>query len=95
MGVPAKQLLRNASKPGALDLHSGSRAVARALLRNGCLWVITYDFDHGPEQDLLDEDNRHKVEPYPGQTSERFGNGLTLQLFFGCCDASGADPAVA
>ena len=67
LGVPRLQFHcrgpeLDVSQPGALDLFSGSKAVSRALLRHGCPWVISYDYDHGPEQDLLKESNRAKIE---------------------------------
>ena len=38
---------------GVLDLYSGDAGVARALSKKFGVWVLTVDFAHGPEQDLL------------------------------------------
>ena len=38
---------------GVLDLYSGDAGVARALCKKFGVWVLTVDFAHGPEQDLL------------------------------------------
>ena len=35
---------------------------AKALLQRGCPWVLTFDFAHGPNQDLLDPDTRALAE---------------------------------
>jgi len=46
---------------GALDLYTGVGAVARALLRGGCPWVVTFEIGRGADQDLLDKGNQQKV----------------------------------
>ena len=46
---------------GAIDLYSGHGGVARSLIRNGCPWVITVDWEHGVDQDLLDTCLQQKV----------------------------------
>ncbi|OLQ00509.1 hypothetical protein AK812_SmicGene16820 [Symbiodinium microadriaticum] len=40
--------------PGYLDLYSGSRGVAHALSRLGDPWVLTFDWGHSVEENLLD-----------------------------------------
>ena len=45
---------------GILDLYSGDAGVARALSRKYGVWVLTFDFDHGPGQDLLNEEVQQK-----------------------------------
>ncbi|CAE7946657.1 unnamed protein product, partial [Symbiodinium sp. KB8] len=40
------------SRPGGLDLFSGVGGVARALVRHGCPWVLTFDCLRGASQDL-------------------------------------------
>ena len=40
--------------PGYLDLYSGSRGVAHALSRLGAPWVLTFDWGHSVEENLLD-----------------------------------------
>lgn len=39
---------------GFLDLYSGCSAVARNLAKRFGVWVVTIDFEHGSDQDLLD-----------------------------------------
>ena len=41
-----------ASGPGILDLYSGSRGVARAVIRQGGNWVLCFDLKHSPSEDL-------------------------------------------
>ncbi|CAE7226763.1 unnamed protein product [Symbiodinium sp. CCMP2592] len=48
------------SKKGALELFSGSSGVARGLARRGAPWVLTFDIEHGPDQDL-DNDTVQKM----------------------------------
>ncbi|CAE7368485.1 unnamed protein product [Symbiodinium necroappetens] len=40
------------SRPGGLDLFSGVGGVARALVRHGCPWVLTFDCLRGASEDL-------------------------------------------
>jgi len=46
---------------GILDLYSGDAGVARALSRKYGVWVLTFGFDHGPRQDLLNEEVQQKI----------------------------------
>lgn len=46
---------------GILDLYSGDAGVARALSRKYGVWVLTFDFDHGPGQDLLNEEVQRRI----------------------------------
>ena len=39
---------------GFLDLYSGASGYARFLSKTYNVWVLTFDFDHGANQDLLD-----------------------------------------
>ena len=39
--------------PGYLDLYSGKRGVAKKLIVLGAPWVLCYDIDHDPAEDLL------------------------------------------
>ena len=41
-------------RPGALDLYSGVGGVARNLLKQGCPFVITYDWKRSSAENLLD-----------------------------------------
>ncbi len=41
------------SGPGILDLFSGSRGLARALVETADTWVLTFDLAHHPDEDLL------------------------------------------
>ena len=50
------------SQPGFLDLFSGKKGFARACVKFGCPWVLTFDFKDGPHCDLLDFDLRKKIE---------------------------------
>ena len=40
------------SGPGFLDLYSGSRGVAKAIVRQGGNWVLCFDLKHSPSEDL-------------------------------------------
>ena len=42
-------------RAGFLDLYSGESGVARALSRKLGVWVLTFDYTHGEDQNLLDE----------------------------------------
>ncbi|CAE7507505.1 unnamed protein product [Symbiodinium necroappetens] len=66
LGFPLRQFLLPSSAPdfgapGCLDLFSGSGGLARALVRCGAPWVLTFDTKHGPEQDVLQEPLRSKI----------------------------------
>lgn len=39
---------------GVLDLYSGAAGTAKAISRRFHVWVLTVDFSHGADQDLLD-----------------------------------------
>ena len=41
------------STPGFIDLFSGSKRVAKALIARGAPWVLTYEVEDGASQDLL------------------------------------------
>eukprot|EP00438_Fugacium_kawagutii_P032532 Skav202150 [mRNA] locus=scaffold970:142130:165817:- [translate_table: standard] len=41
-------------RQGILDLYSGQAGVARWLSKKFHVWVLTFDFDHGMDQNLLD-----------------------------------------
>ena len=41
------------SGPGILDLFSGSRGLARAMVETADTWVLTFDLAHRPSEDLL------------------------------------------
>ena len=47
---------RRFTKPGALDLYSGTAGVARHLLKMGCPFVVVVDWKMGSEADLLRKD---------------------------------------
>ena len=47
---------RRFTKPGALDLYSGTAGVARHLLKMGCPFVVVVDWKMGSEADLLQKD---------------------------------------
>ena len=49
------------TKPGAIDFFSGCRGVAKAMVNAGAPWVLTFDIDHGVNQDLLDSELREKI----------------------------------
>ena len=55
-GVPGEFL-----EPGGIDLFSGRRGVARQMISFGAPWVLTFDYDHGPGQDLLEPQLRQKI----------------------------------
>ena len=75
---------------GVLDLYSGAAGVAKQLAKRFNIWVVTVDFEHGSEQDLLDL-----------KLQERLCQLLALEVFLGlgaapeCCSFSRAvTPAV-
>ena len=47
--------------PGALDLFTGRGGVARALLRSGAPFVVTFEWNRSSEEDLLKDGNRRKI----------------------------------
>ena len=47
--------------PGGLDLFSGRCGVAMQMITFGCPWVLTFDYERGPGQDLLDDELRRKL----------------------------------
>ena len=49
------------SSPGGLDLFSGRCGVAREMVVLGAPWVLTFDYERGPGQDLLDPELRMKI----------------------------------
>ena len=63
---PLKQFVFAGEKPdfnvpGGLDLFSGSLGVAKAMVQNGCPWVLTFDWSRSSDEDLLNEDLRNKL----------------------------------
>ena len=50
------------SQPGAPDLYSGRKGVAREIVKLGCPWVLTFDCLHGVGENLLDLELRTKIE---------------------------------
>eukprot|EP00438_Fugacium_kawagutii_P035715 Skav234674 [mRNA] locus=scaffold1131:475680:480491:- [translate_table: standard] len=67
VGPGGRRLAAGADLPfcrrGFLDLYSGKAAVAKSLARRFNVWVCTFDFDHGSNQNLLDEKlQRHLME---------------------------------
>ena len=47
--------------PGLLDLYSGKKGYARAVVKLGAPWVLVVDILDGPQCDLLDESVRRKI----------------------------------
>ena len=50
------------TKPGHLDLFSGSRIAAQELANRTGHWVLTYDILHSPTEDLLDPVVQRSIE---------------------------------
>lgn len=48
-------------KPGVLDLYSGRCGVARAAIRAGAPWVITFEISRSASEDILPEENKKKI----------------------------------
>lgn len=48
-------------RKGFLDLFSGKAGVAKSLSRRFGVWVLTFDFDRGEEQNLLNPELRQKI----------------------------------
>ena len=48
-------------EPGALDLFSGSFGVARQMVKLGCPWVLTFEWNRGADENLLDEKVRSRL----------------------------------
>ena len=49
------------TRAGAIDLFSGCRGVAKAMVDAGAPWILTFDIDRGVSQDLLDDKLREKI----------------------------------
>ena len=49
------------SKAGALDLYSGKGGVARALVRGGCPWVLSFEINRSEREDLLLPENQERI----------------------------------
>ena len=47
---------------GYLDLYSGTRGVARALVKKGAAWCLCFDIKDGPDQDLECLELRSRIE---------------------------------
>ena len=48
-------------QPGALDLFSGSLGVAKQMALHGAPWILTFDWDRSPAEDLLQVSLREKL----------------------------------
>ena len=47
---------------GFVDLYSGAAGVARRIAKLFGVWVLTVDYSHGPEQDLLQPELQEKIK---------------------------------
>lgn len=47
--------------PGFLDLYSGRKGFARSAVKLGAKWVLTVDYNDGPQCDLLDRKVRERI----------------------------------
>ena len=52
---------RRFESPGALDFFTGRGGVARALLRTGAPFVVTFEWKRSASEDLLRDSNRSKI----------------------------------
>ena len=50
------------TRKGFLDLYSGNAGVARKLSRKYKVWVLTFDFERGEEQNLLDKQLQQRLK---------------------------------
>ena len=48
-------------RAGAIDLYTGRGGVSRALIRRGCPWVLTVDWERSSEEDLLQPSLQEKI----------------------------------
>ena len=48
-------------RKGFLDLYSGAAGVARRLAKKYKTWVLTFDIDHSPLEDLLNKENQDLI----------------------------------
>ena len=48
-------------RQGFLDLYSGKAEVARQISKQFNVWVLTFDFTHGEDQNLLDVDVQSQI----------------------------------
>ena len=48
-------------RAGAIDLYTGRGGVARALVKHGCPWVVTVDWERSSEEDLLQASLQDKI----------------------------------
>ena len=68
--------------PGALDLYTGRGGVARALLRGGCPWVVTFEFTRSASEDVLSKVNMEKILRLIGlRAVEVCGSALVCRSF--------------
>ena len=49
-------------EPGFVDLFSGKKGFAKACVRHGCPWVLTFEIKDGPHCDLTKPEVRNKIE---------------------------------
>ena len=56
-----KDSTREFVAPGALDLFTGQGGVAKRLLRNGCPFVVTYEWNRSAGENLLWKENQEKI----------------------------------
>ena len=67
---------------GVLDLYSGKAAVAKSLARRFNIWVVTVDFEHGSDQDLLDQNLQERLkELLEAGCFIGLGRALNAQVF--------------
>ena len=53
--------VRSFTQAGALDLYSGKAGVARALVRLGCPWVLSFEIDRSAREDLTLKENQSMI----------------------------------
>ena len=66
MSYPRKQFyfskdFAGFNQPGALDLYSGRGGVAKALVKGGCPWVLSFELNRGEGENVLLESNKTNI----------------------------------
>lgn len=47
--------------PGYLDLYSGEKGIAKAIVEKGQTWAVCFELEDGPDQDVLLSQNRELI----------------------------------
>ena len=69
-------------EPGAIDLYSGRGGVARALVKNGCPWVLSFELNRGAGENVLLDSNKQNILTLVGNGAVRLiGSAMVCRSF--------------